>query len=340
MPQANTYSSPGTTGGNREYLRDVLTILEPQGTPVTSMIRKGPEMEGTYAEVLADVYRPARTSGRPEGQDAGVNSNLSNKRQRFGNYPHIIREDYGVTEMQEAVQTAAVASEYDQQKAKALAQLKRDMEAVVCGDQEMQAGTNTAEWKTRGLYRWAQSAASGYGVNAVPTDFLTPSASILTGVTVSGGIASMTENQLLAVLQSMFTVYGQPLTYQFICDVSLQAAVDSFSRIQSSSTNQRYQIMDDAEKKQVNFSVTSFQTSFGIVHLIPSMFVNVATATGLSTQPSGLILNMAMLELQFMKGQKLHTEDLPKNAGGKNGYAKCIFAVCNKNPKGMGKITA
>lgn len=340
MPAANSYSSPSTAGGNREYLRDVLTVLEPEGTPVTSMITKGPEMEGTFAEVLADTYRPARTSGRPEGQDAGVASNNSNKRRRFGNYPHIIREDFGVTDMQMGVEIAGVPSEYDYQKSKAVAQLKRDMEAVICGNQEMQQGASDTEWKTRGLYKWAQSSGSGYGVNAVPDDFLTPTGSILTSVTVSNGIASLTENQLLVVLQSMFTVYGKPMTYQFVGDVTLQAAVDNFSRLQPSSTNQRYYIVDDAKEHEVNFSVTSFNTSFGIVHMIPSMFVNIDSTTGLSTQPSGLILNMAMLELQFFKEGKLHTEDLPRNAGGKNGYAKCVFAVCNKNPKGMGKITA
>src|SRR6185436_2582904 len=103
MPSANSYSSPSTAGGNREYLRDVLTVLEPEGTPVTSMIKKGEDAKGTYAEVLADTMRPARTTGRPEGQDANPSTNNAAKRQRFGNYPHILREDFSVTDMQESV---------------------------------------------------------------------------------------------------------------------------------------------------------------------------------------------------------------------------------------------
>lgn len=336
MPSANSYASPSVAGGNREYLRDVLTILEPEGSPVTSMIRKGPEMTGTYGEVLADTMRPAKTTGRPEGQDAGVNTNNASNRQRFGNYFHILREDFGVTDVQEGVEVAAVSDEFDYQKAKAVSQLKRDMEASLCGSQEMVKGDNTNPWQTRGLWKWVQSTAQA--VNPVPANFLTPTASILTGLTVTAGFASMTEAQLLGVLQSMFTVYGKPMTYQMVADVSVQAAVDNFTRVQPSSTNQRYQILQSGEdSQQINFSVTTFHTSFGTVHLIPSMFVNI-DATGLSSQPSGLILNMALLEMQFMKGQKLHTRELAENAGGRNGYAKAMPALCVRNPKGLGKV--
>lgn len=341
MPSANSYSTPSTAGGNREYLRDVLTILEPEGTPVTSMIKKGPEMEGTLAEVLADTMRVASTTGRPEGQDAGVNTNNALKRQRFGNYPHILREDFGVTDVQLAVQVAGVTNEFDYQRAKAVGQLKRDMEAVICGNQEMQSGSGTLAWQTRGLYKWPQTTVGGYGVNAVPVDFLPPTASVLTGLTATAGFANLTEAQLLAVLQSMFTVYGKPMTYQMVADITIQAAVDNFTRVQPSSTNQRYTIMQDgAEEQAINFAVTSFNTSFGMVHLMPSMFMNIDSTTGLSTACSGLIMNMALLELQFLKGMKLHTEELAPNAGGKNGYAKVAFAVCNRNPKGMGKLSA
>ena len=57
MALADTYTlaaaeSPATQNlgasmGNREDLRDVLTILEPEATPVTSTIKKGPGPKAT-----------------------------------------------------------------------------------------------------------------------------------------------------------------------------------------------------------------------------------------------------------------------------------------------------
>lgn len=336
MPAANSYSSPSTAGGNREYLRDVLTVLEPEATPVTSMMKKGEEMKGTYAEVMADDFRAARTSGRPEGQPAGVATNNAKNRQRFGNYPHIIREDYGVTEMQDVVDVAGVPNEYDYQKSKALSQLKRDMEAVICGAQVMQQGNNVDEWKTRGLWSWISSSAQSDD-HPVPSNFRTPSAQIVGSLTATSNIASLTEKNLLNVLQSMFQVYGQPMTFQYVGDVATQAAVDNFSRSEGATTAQRYTVNEDASSREISFSIQTFRSSFGILHLIPSNFVNIDATTGLSTACSGMILNMALLEMQFMRKHKLHTSDLPEDGSGKHGYAKCIFALCCKNPKGLGK---
>ena len=75
MASANSYASPSTTGGNREDLRDVLTILEPEQTPVVSAMRKGPGPRGTFTEVLADELAAPSTDGQPEGKDIGTFSN-------------------------------------------------------------------------------------------------------------------------------------------------------------------------------------------------------------------------------------------------------------------------
>ena len=77
MAVANSYSSPGTTGGNREDLRDVLTILEPEQTPVVSAMKKGPGPKSTYTEVLADELDSPSIDGQPEGRDINSFSNKS-----------------------------------------------------------------------------------------------------------------------------------------------------------------------------------------------------------------------------------------------------------------------
>lgn len=343
MPGANSYSSPSTAGGNREYLRNVLTVLEPEGSPVISMAKKGEDMKGTFAEVLADTFRPARLEGRPEGQDSGAGTNNAEQRERFGNYFHILREDFFVTDVQEGAEQAAIDSEYDYEKAKGVSQLKRDMEAVACGNQEMVRGSGEIGWQGRGLTKWSSTTAQA--TNPVPAQFLTPAASVKTGVTVTNDVSDLTEAQLNAVLQSMFKVYGKAMTFQMVAAPDTIAAVDNFSRVNSSGTNIRYQVMDEASKKAIMLSVKTFESSFGLVHLLPSMFVNIDTTgiapqtLGFSTLGSALILNMALIEIQFYRKMRLFTKDLPDHGGGPRGFAKCGFSVCCKNPKGLGRIS-
>ena len=106
MASANSYASPSTTGGNREDLRDVLTILEPEQTPVVSAMRKGPGPRGTFTEVLADELATPSTDGQPEGKDIGSFTNKAAKRQRFGNFIQIATRDFGVSDVQMLVDTA------------------------------------------------------------------------------------------------------------------------------------------------------------------------------------------------------------------------------------------
>lgn len=328
MPSANTYSSPSTAGGNREDLRDILTILEPEGTPVTSMIRKGPAPQATLVEVLADTLRPARTTGTPEGLDVNSFSNKANKRKRFGNYIHIVEDTFAVTDVEMNVAVAGTSDLYGEAKAKCLRELKRDMEAIVCGDQEMVQGSGSDGWVTRGLGKWIQTAAQA--IQPVPADFLTPAGNI-------GAFgAAITEAQFNGILQSLFTVYGEKKTYQVPAGVNFIATVDNFTRVQPSATNQRYNVVEYANTRQITLSVRVFDSSFGIANLLPSQF-NRIDANGVGDPATAFFLNMELLELQFMEA--LHSVDLPDYGGGPRGYCKAIPSLCVKNPKGLGKNT-
>jgi len=328
MPSANTYAAPSTTGGNREDLRDILTILEPEGTPVTSMIQKGPSPQATLVEVLADTLRPARTTGTPEGKDINQFSNKSNKRQRFGNYIHIVTDTYAVTDVQMHVATAGTNDLYGEEKAKCLREIKRDLEAIVCGDQEMVAGNGDTGWVTRGLFKWIQSTAQS--LQPVPADFLTPAANI--GAFGSG----ITEAQFNGILQALFTVYGRKMTYQVPAGVDFINTVDNFMRVQPTSTNQRYNIVDFGKENTINLSVKVFDSSFGIANLIPDQFLKI-DANGLGAAAAALFLNMELLELQFM--EPLHSVDKIDEGGGPRGYCKAMPSLCVKNPRGLGKNT-
>lgn len=334
---ANSYDVPGTKGGNREDLRNILTILEPEETPFTSMVRKGQAPKSTLVEVQADILRKPRTNGTKEGQDAGKGNNKAKNRQRFGSYVQRIMDEYGVTDIQQSISkaggTAAVTNELANSKAMTLREAKRDMEAVNCSDNEMQGGSD-ADMLTRGAFKWIQPATgtNTQTVQIVPSTFLPAAGAILSGI---GSPAAFTEAQLNGVLKTIGRVYGGKQEMVCIAGDNVIEVVDNFTRVQPSATNQRYVVSQDASEHEISLSVKVFDSSFVRLTMIPSQFLKV-DVNGDCDPNAALILNMGLWENLFLTD--LYAEDGPETAGGQTGYIKAVWANMCRNPKGNGKL--
>lgn len=329
MASANSYNSPGNTGANKEFLMEDLSILEPEDTPFTSLVGKG-TTSATFAETVADTLRKPRTSGSREGDPAKGTNNKAKNRKRFGVYVHRVFDEYAVTDVQQAVTlrggNAVTGDELDYAKAKSLREVKRDMEAVNCGTQDHNGGDDDA-MQTRGAGSWISSSAQA--TNPVPSDFRTPSGAILSGVT------AITEAQLNGILQTLHTQYGGKRNYVGILGSEVVEAVDNFTRVQPSSTNQRYQVHETAGSKQITMQVQIFESSFGRLEVVPTQF-NAVDANGDGDTYTGYIINPELWELLFL--EELFAQDLEDEGGGQHGFIRGMWANICKNPKGNGKV--
>ena len=95
----------------------------------------------------------------------------------LGNYIQKFRRDYQVSDLQEAVDSVGPAK-IAQAEAKAIRELKRDIEATIASgtqDRAAENGSDTA-YALRGLGDWLDSA----GPSDVPSGFRTPADSIYT----------------------------------------------------------------------------------------------------------------------------------------------------------------
>jgi hypothetical protein len=344
---ADSYSSPSVIGGNREDLRDILTILEPEETPFTSAVTKGDGPNATFIEVLADTLRKPRTSGTREGQDAGKGNNKVSKRTRFGSYVHRVQDEFGVTDVQQAISkrggVAGVDNEYGNSKAKALREVKRDIEAVCCSNVEMQGGSD-ADMQTRGLGTWILDTAQT--VQAVPADFRPPPAStatawaedklstIITGTTA----ALLTEAIFVGVLRNLQKIHGGKQDYMVLSGDTITQTVDNFTRVNSGSSATRYQVQQDASSHEITLSVSVFDSTFGRANIVPTQFNNVSSTTGLGDPLAAYVLKMSLWQMMFL--ENLHSVDQEENSGGMSGYVKAMFALIGLNPKGNGKYTS
>ena len=352
MALADSYttvaSSPATQNlgasmGNREDLRDVLTILEPEATPVTSTIKKGPGPKATLVEVLVDVLSDPVIASVEEGKDYSrytttlvpdpVNfEDKSAARGRMTNSIHISSRSYGVTDVQSLTDTAGTqgAGEFAFGKAKSVREIKRDIEAVICGGQDKDS--SGPGFQTRGLFNWIKSD----GPADVHAKYRTPAASIYDGSSGSPAIGALTESGFADVLQSMFEVRSEKKTYMGVLSPNIVSIVDNFTRTDASASKQRYNVNDNASSKTINMEVKVFNTSFGTVNVVPSTFLNVTASPYAYDDDAGLILDMSLLEMQFM--DPIHSVELEDQGGGRRGYTKAIYSLCCKNPRGFGKI--
>ena len=237
MSFSNTFdiSSPGSGVSNREDLTDVLTILAPEETPVLSSAQKQ-KASATFVEWTVDSLASPSTAGVAEGADVTAFTDKFSGRARLGNYVQKFRRDYMVSDLQEAVDSVGPAK-IAQAEAKAIRELKRDVEATLIGTQDraVEDGAGTA-YQLRGLGDWIDSA----GPSDVPAAFRTPSTSIVEES--AGGLTETLcgelsyKNRLIGWLGCSITgfVVSWILTFLFVAsliDVVAYALAFSFCQI-------------------------------------------------------------------------------------------------------------
>lgn len=331
---ASAYN-PGTTGGRREDLRNVLTILEPQETPFVSRAKKGAAPKSTLIETLGDTLRKPKRTGTKEGTDADRGGNKAGNRGRFGVYIHRSLESYGVTDVQQIISErggqAGVDDEFGKAKSKTLLEMKRDMEAICLGDQEDAGGTSESDMTTRGAFKWIQTGAQTS--NPVPALFRSVTNAIVSGKSFAG--TKFTEDDLNGVLKALRKVYGGKRTYFCLGGANAIDTVDHFTRIDVGS-NARYRVQEMADDHEITMMVNVFESSFGRCEFMTDDFIKTSSTTGDADDEAFLILNMDLWHIDMF--DDLHAVDDPETAGGQSGWAKMMFANMCDSPRGNGKI--
>lgn len=328
-----TAYNPGTTGGRREDLRDVLTILEPEETPFTSMCRKGPAPKSTFVETLGDTLRAPKQTGTKPGTDAIRGGNKASKRSRFGVYIARLMESFGVDDVQQIISEkggqAAVDNEYGNAKAKTIREMKRDMESVNLGSQDHTGGDDDTAMMTRGAFSWISSTAQA--TNAVPASFRTLSTAIVSGKSFAG--TRFTEDDLNGVGKALKGVYGGKRTYVGLGGNNAIDTIDHFTRVEVSGAT-RYKVHEMADEHEITMMVSVFDSSFMRLEVQSSDFINWTSG---AVDPEALaIFNMDLWHIDLFDA--LHAMDLPDLGGGPNGYAKVMWALLCDSPRGNGKI--
>lgn len=327
MSLSNTYdtTNPGSAVSNREDLSDVLTILAPEETPVLSSLSKT-RASGTFHEWTVDSLSDPSTAGIAEGADVTAFTDKFSGRARLGNYVQKFRRDFMVSDLQEAVDSVGPAK-IAQAEAKAVRELKRDVEATLlsANDRSAEDGAGTV-YKLRGLGDWIDSA----GPSDVPSAFRTPSGSIHASGT-------FTETVMNNIITSIYRVSGTTNSLTLIADTALRRVISDFARLDPDGSGADTSIRNvnyNGDSATIKLSVELYQSDHGIVSVV-NMNPDCAPDTG--NKDTGYFVNPEYASIGELI--PMGSSRLPNFGGGERGYVDCALTLAVYHPGAHGKIT-
>jgi len=197
----NTFDSFDAVG-NREDLTDVIYNISPTETPFMTSIARG-SASNTLHEWQTDSLAAADTTNAAiEGDDAAGGALVATTREN--NRTQISDKVVVVSGTQDSMDTAGRAQESGYQQAKAAQELKRDMEAIITGNQASVTGDSTTARKLRSLEAWytTNTSRGSGGANGSTTQAATDA--------TTAGLRAFTEELLKTVVKTTFNAGGNP----------------------------------------------------------------------------------------------------------------------------------
>jgi len=329
MAFSNTFDTTNTGSGvsNREDLTDVLTILAPEETPVLSSANKE-RASATNVEWTVDSLSAPSTAGISEGADVTAFTDQFAGRARLGNRIQKFRRDYMVSDLQEAVDSVGPAK-IAQAEAKAIRELKRDVEATLCGTQDKatEDGAGTAN-RLRGLGDWIDSA----GPADVPAAFRTPSDSINPTGT------AFTEDVLNKIISSIFRVTGSSNNLMLIADTALRSEIADFARTTASATDNVRSVNYDGNSGSIKLSVDLYESDHGVVSIVNGNPDCMPAVTGGTANGAGYVVNPEYYGVHELI--PMGSTRLPNLGGGERGFVDCALTLGVYHPGAHGYIQA
>jgi hypothetical protein len=339
--------------GKREDLSDLIAIADMKETPFTTMVPKSGAATNTHFEWQMDNYLTPNMGGVLDGIDATA-ANWENEvanRARVGAYVQKMWRVPAVSDFAENVSDVAGVGKEEEMAncvAKAIEELKRDIEATTCSDQPMQLQTGSVPYLSRGLGLWINNATvtiagatTGASTTAndtvlpIPTLYIAPTASILQGVSSS----PLTEAQVQTLFASVFAQTGRQGEFAGLISANLKMAFTSFSLFQPQSSTVLPVRRIAADEGEIKASIDVYHGDFGRVTLHPTLFNGYPANYPIGTPDlyRGYFLDMDKLALRFNRRPRF--VPLPDLGGGPRGIVDAIFGLQVNNPLGHVKIT-
>lgn len=323
--------------GKREDLADLIAVVDSKDTPFYSMAPKGKSPGNTLVEWQVDQYDTQNINGVIDGQEVSNFDNKASARVRMRGRVQKFRRAYGVSDLAENVSDVAgigTKGEMNRAAAKSLVEIKRDMEARFCSDQDSQADSGTQPYQTRGLGAWIQSSATG----DLPVDsrYLTPAASI-----DATAMATLADTNLQNVFASVYGQTGQIKDLVALCGPTFKMTITAFSMFQkgvSATVGVNRLFNQDANSKKIVATIDFYQGDFGAIQLHPSLFLGINANGAAGDKWRTYIIDFNNVEIAFNRLPRI--TPLEDRGGGPRAFVDAITVLKVYNPLSLGKFNA
>lgn len=331
-----SYDNTPPTGsgiGNREQLLDLTTVLAPRQAPVYGLLPKQAATADLVEYTVDNLRTPNADNAVEEGKNVGEANGGSFVAQfgnltRLGNRLQHFRDTFNVSKKQEVLDSATPVKIQEAEE-KAASQVLRDIEAAICSDNVADTGASGTAGKMRGLGEWINSSPTADDVAAVPADFRTPAAAVL-----SDSGEALTEKRFNSMLTAIFEETGEQSDHILVAGTTARnEIIDGFTRVQTStatSAGGNSTVFNQGDGTEINYNVEIFQGPYGIVKIIS------ANPKCLPNQKRAYLLDPSLLG--YAEALSMGSTMLEDQGGGPRGYIDAMGTLLCKGPNGMGKI--
>jgi len=189
---------------NREDLADAVYRISPVDTPFMSAVPRAKATAVLHEWSLDTIDTTSTTNARLEGDALTRNTSTSPARKQ--NYCQISSRDATVTGTQRATNPAGIDDMLAYQMSKKSLALRKDMEAILLGNQGQVAGDTTTARKLRSFNSWI----SGNGSRGTGGADSTGATYAATDGNATNGMRDITEALIKDAVLDAFTDGGEP----------------------------------------------------------------------------------------------------------------------------------
>ena len=336
MALATSYSlgDRPSVRGARESLDNTLRRTAVESTPMFSLLSRGPKAQAMLTEWLVDDLSEVSFPGVEDGKALSFSTDFVDKttqRARLGNRIQQLERTFAVSPQAEAVNVAGPSNLYASSKARALIELKRDLEACICSDQDFAVGGSGTGDLLSGLGAWTDPGnTSTYG-SALQQGYRSVSGS--RHDMTSGGL---TENDFRDVLQAIFEQHGSASSYKLVGGPSVLNSIADFTRTNVTTGSPSFQLTQNVGDGKLKLQVQEYISDWGRVYLVPTL-LNGRTSGG-ALDATGrnrayIIPSDGHVTLRFLEDIKsIDLEDV--DGGGSRGLVRTMVTL---TPTSAGK---